>query len=240
VTEAGRLAMTLFRQSVRNWRKGDNSPVSDADIAVDRLLHSRLIGARPTYGWLSEETEDGPARLGASHVYVIDPIDGTRGFLKGGDGWCISAGLARDGVPIAAVVYRPLTEEIFAAAAGKGATLNLMPIRASAQAVLSGARILGAKQITQRLPGCAAMGAADIPLALRLCLVAEGKYDAFAAATPKHDWDICAGDLILREAGGVVTDLQGAPCIYNRAEPFQRGIIASGAALHPAILKAVS
>ena len=87
---------------------------------------------------------------------------------------------------------------------------------------------------------CALPISADVPLALRLCFVAEGRYDAFVAATPKNDWDICGGDLILREAGGIVTDLQGAPCIYNRSETFQRGIIASGAKLHPAILKAVT
>ena len=240
VTEAGRLAMTLFRQSVRNWRKGDNSPVSDADIAVDRLLHDRLMTARPGYGWLSEEAEDGPARLGASHVFVVDPIDGTRGFLKGGDGWCISAGLVRDGAPIAAVVYRPLTEETYAASGTGGATRNHAPIRAGSRADIAGARILGAKQITQKLAGCEAMGAADIPLALRLCLVADGTYDGFVAATPKNDWDICAGDLILRQAGGIVTDLSGAACIYNRRETFQRGIIASGAALHMAIRKVVT
>ena len=240
MTEAGRLASTLFRQSVRNWRKGDNSPVSDADLAVDRLLRERLMKARPGFGWLSEESPDGPARLAASHVWVVDPIDGTRAFLKGGDQWCISAGLVRDGAPVAAAVYRPMTEELYTAAKDRGATLNHVAISASRQSTISGARILGAKQITQKLAGCVALGAADIPLALRLCLVARGHYDAFAAATPKHDWDICAGHLILEEAGGIVTDLPGRPCIYNRPDPFQRGIVASNAALHGLIAKAVN
>jgi myo-inositol-1(or 4)-monophosphatase len=240
VQEAGRLALTLFRQSVRNWRKDDNSPVSDADIAVDRLLHKRLIGARPSYGWLSEEAEDGPGRLSSRHVWVVDPIDGTRAFLKGGDQWCISAGLVRDGVPVAAAVYRPLKEHCFAAAKGAGATLNLGPIKASAHTEIAGARILGARQMAQKLAGSAALSAADVPLALRLCLIAEGRYDAFVAATPKNDWDICAGHLILEEAGGIVTDLSGQPCIYNRAEPFQRGIIASNRAIHGEIARALN
>jgi myo-inositol-1(or 4)-monophosphatase len=241
VTEAGHLALTLFRQNVRNWRKDDNSPVSDADIAVDRMLHARLMGARPSYGWLSEETEDGPARLKAMHVWVVDPIDGTRSFLAGGDQWCISAALVTAGEPVAAVVYRPVTEDIFIAAAGKGATLNHLPIAVNTDVAICNALILGAKGIARRISGCTAMvSAPDTPLALRMCLVAQGRYDAYVATTPKFDWDICAGHLVLAEAGGKVTDLRGLPCIYNREETFQCGIVAAGRKLHRSLFEALT
>ena len=240
VTEAGRLATTLFRQSVRNWRKEDNSPVSDADLAVNRLLQDRLTGARPDYGWFSEESDDGPARLSASHVWVVDPIDGTRAFLKGGNQWCISVGLVKDGRPIAAVVYRPMTNELYAAVKGQGAKLNHLPLKTGTTSAVAGCRILGASGIARRLPGCEIMPAADLPLALRLCYVAQGLCDAFIAIGPKLDWDICAGQLLVEEAGGIVTDLTGQPCTYNREEIFQCGVIAANPVLHGECVRAMN
>ena len=143
--EAGGLALQTFRAELRSWTKGASSPVSEADLAVDALLRERLLTIRPA-GWLSEETEDDPARLACAEVWVVDPIDGTRAYLAGRPEWTVSAALVSGGRPVVAALYAPALGEMFLAIAGSGATLNGMPIRASAGDALAGARFSGAKR----------------------------------------------------------------------------------------------
>ena len=114
----------MFGTPINNWTKGGSSPVCEADIAVDRLLHERLTGEELGFGWLSEESVDDPARLAARYVWIVDPIDGTRAYLAGLPDWAVSAALVENGRPIAACLYAPVTEEFFMAIAGKGATLQ--------------------------------------------------------------------------------------------------------------------
>src|SRR3974390_3065919 len=128
VREAGRLALSLFRTEVRNWTKGASSPVSEADIAVNDLLEQRLRSATPDYGWLSEESADDEARLGKRLVWIVDPIDGTRGYLAGREDWGVSGALVGETSPLLAAVFAPVTKEFFFAARGRGATLNDSPI----------------------------------------------------------------------------------------------------------------
>ena len=120
VREAGELALSLFRKDLKNWTKGASSPVSEADIAVNDLLEQRLRAATPDYGWLSEESEDGPARLAASRVWIVDPIDGTRSFIAGRPDWAISVALVEARRPIMGALYAPVSEELFLAVAGAG------------------------------------------------------------------------------------------------------------------------
>jgi len=145
VREAGALALRTFRRQPASWIKGVSSPVSEADVAVDALLRERLIALRDA-GWLSEETEDDPARLRREDVWVVDPIDGTRAYLAGLPEWSIAAALVRAGRPIVAALYAPVSDEMFLATAGGGATLNGGPITASTGDHLAAAKFSAAKR----------------------------------------------------------------------------------------------
>jgi myo-inositol-1(or 4)-monophosphatase len=209
------------------------------------MLLEQLRGARPGYGWLSEETEDTAARLGAERVFIVDPIDGTRSFIEGSDSWAHSLAVAEGGVVIAAVVYLPMRDKLYAAAAGQGATLNGASIRATARADLEGASILAAKPNYApenwqggRVPEVAR--AFRPSLAYRLSLVAEGRFDAMMTLRPSWEWDIAAGDLILREAGAMTSDRRAGPLRFNNAVPMVDGVLAANPVLHGALHAALA
>ena len=110
----------MFRTELKNWTKGASSPVSEADIAVNDLLEARLRNATPDYGWLSEESADDEKRLGKKLVWIVDPIDGTRGYLAGREDWCVSVALVEDASPLLAAVFAPATRRIFLCGARAG------------------------------------------------------------------------------------------------------------------------
>ena len=241
VKEAGAIALSFFREPLRSWTKGEgDSPVTEADIAANDLLHQRLVSAGD--GWLSEESENDPTRLDARRVWVVDPIDGTRAFIAGREDWSVSAALVVDGRPVVAALYAPVTDELFLATAGGGATRNDAPIRASAGASLDGARIAGPKRMLERIaqhgPGIVAMPRVH-SLALRLARVAHSELDAAVAGGNGHDWDLAAADLLVHEAGGVMTALDGETLIYNRPDPVHGVLIAAGRERHAALVDLV-
>ncbi len=240
VREAGALAMTLFRQQVRNWNKTDGSPVSEADLKVDALLARRLRDERPTYGWLSEESRDADI-TGRKRLWIVDPIDGTRSFINGSDEWCIAAALIEDGRPVVSAIYRPVCEEFYQATAGTGAMLNDRTLVMGDGERLEGASVIGNRKSLDRLAGSGivAVARSSVPLQLRLALVASGQYDATISIGNKNDWDLAAGDLMIHEAGGLAGTPGGSPFCYNRAEPWQPGMIAAGALRHSALVNAL-
>jgi myo-inositol-1(or 4)-monophosphatase len=242
VREAGALALGKFRTPFKTWTKGESSPVSEVDIEVDALLRDRLTRHDRRYGWLSEESADDPARLDAKRVWIVDPIDGTRGFIAGQPDWTVVAALVEDGRPIHAAVYVPVDDQLFLAAAGRGATLNGVPVAASGGDALGGARVNGAKRRSEALASLVP-GIEIIPrlssLALRLVRVAQGRFDVVFSAGNSHDWDLAAPDLLVHEAGGVLTDFDGRPLVYNRPQPVHGALIAAGRARHAALLKLV-
>jgi myo-inositol-1(or 4)-monophosphatase len=239
--EAGEVALRTFRGPLRHWTKGKQSPVCEADIAVDELLH-RLLGASPGYAWLSEETKDDPARVGARLVWIVDPIDGTRAYIAGRPDWSISAALVADGRPVAAALFVPTSNEMFAAVVGEGATLNDAPIAVSTKAALDGARVAGPKRYLEQLE---AVNPTVVPipkihsLALRLTRVAHGQIDAAFASANSHDWDLAAADLLVHEAGGAITTVRGERLTYNQRVPVHRAIIAAGPGLHRRVVELV-
>jgi myo-inositol-1(or 4)-monophosphatase len=239
VREAGVLALKSFRNSPRQWPKGKSSVVSEADIAVDRFLRERFVGECPDFGWLSEETEDDPARLAAERVWIVDPIDGTRSYLAGRPDWVISVALTQHGVPAIAAIFAPATDELFVASAGQGVTRNGAPIAAHEGADLSGARVAGPKRFLDWLARIDA-SLVRMPrigsLALRLSRVAQGELDIAFAGRDSHDWDLAAADLLVHEAGGAMTTLCGRRLTYNRADPVHAALIAAGRARHSALL----
>ena len=240
VREAGAMAMAYFGGDVESWEKAPGEPVSDADIAVDNLLANRLRGERPSYGWLSEESEDDAARLDARHVWIVDPIDGTRAFLKGRPEFSVSVALAEGGAPVVAAVFNPATEELFEAVRGGGARLNGNPIRASGANTLDGARLALGRTESQNArwhAGFPDMVVATVSSsAYKLALVAAGRLDATVTLSPKSEWDVAAGDLLVREAGGLVTDAGGGGLEYNRIRPRFGSVVAAGAGLHAPLL----
>jgi len=239
VREAGALALETFCKPVKRWVKGKSSPVSEADIAVDRLLRERLLTARPNYGWLSEETEDDPARLDVERIWIVDPIDGTRAYLDEREDWAVSVALAVRGRPVLAALLAPATDELFLASAGGGATHNGASIEASAGASLAGARATGPKRFLNWLAEADA-GVVATPrigsLALRLARVAQGELDVAFAGGESHDWDLAAADLLVHEAGGAVSSLAGRSLIYNRSRPVHGPLIAAGRDRHSMLI----
>ena len=228
VSAAGRLAMGFFKSDNEVWMKSGNSPVSQADMAVNDYLQKHLLAARPDYGWLSEETEDDGSRLARQRVFMVDPIDGTRGFIKGLSEWCISVAIIEAGRPVAALLECPALGQTFATKAGGGSTINGKKIAATRSVKISNAT--GSHKINELLAASHSQEIEVMPfipsLAYRIALVAAGKIDLALARPGAHDWDLAAVDLILANAGGELTDIEGAKLRYDRQNLRHQSLIA--------------
>lgn len=238
--EAGALAMGYQTGALKVWDKGPDDPVTEADLAVDALLKDRLLSARADYGWLSEESTDTADRLDRRRVFVVDPIDGTRAYAQGGQTYAVAAALIEEGRPVAGVVHMPARAKTYAAAAGLGATLNGAALRVSDRSEPAGASALinksglGAHHWTGPAPEVEP--AFRPSLAYRICLVAEGRFDAVLTLRAAWEWDTAAGALIAAEAGAAVTDADGAPIRFNAPKASHNGLIAAPPALHAALM----
>jgi myo-inositol-1(or 4)-monophosphatase len=241
---AGVLALKLRDAGLKTEYKAGDSPVTNADLACDALLTERLRAARPDYGWLSEETVDDPDRLGRKRVFMVDPIDGTRDFLRGRLGWVVSIAVVEDGIPLAGAVFAPQAGEAFAAVAGGGATLNGKPIRCSDTAMLDGAGMVGDPAFfthpAWKTPWPPLRVQARNATAYRMCLVASGAFDGTIAMAAKHDWDLAAADLIAREAGAASGDHHGHSFHFNGPIPQQPSLVCAAPGLAPLILERLS
>jgi myo-inositol-1(or 4)-monophosphatase len=239
---AGDAVLPFFHDTPEVRFKGPGQPVTDADLAADHVLHRMLTGERPGYGWLSEETADSPERLEKHRLWVVDPIDGTNSFVKGIPDWVVSVALVQDGLPIVGVVFNPCRGEMYHASLGGGAFLDGRAIHVSAGPANDGAPTLLASRSELSRGDFARFGAAGWtaePLgstAYRMAKIAEGVADATLSAGSKSEWDVCAADVIVREAGGAVTDIGGAPYRYNLRDTRRRGVIASNGGVHHAVL----
>ncbi len=230
VEEAVALVRERMAGSFDAWKKGDRSPVTEIDLAVDRLLGESLPRVAPA-AWLSEETVDDPRRLDASLVWVVDPIDGTRSLIDRTGQFCISVALCRDGAPLVGVIANPTTGERFTAIAGRGAfdqdgrRLQVRrPAASHVPRLLVSTRELH-RGLWRDLDEVAETEALS-SLAYKLAKVARGDVDATMTPWTRSEWDAAAGDLIVREAGGVSVDIHGEPLRYNRAAPSFEGVVA--------------
>ncbi len=239
--ESGEIACRFWRDDPQVWDKGGDDPVSEADFAVDTHLKSRLLTARPDYGWVSEETEDDPARLSAESVFIVDPIDGTRAFVAGEKTWSHSLAIARNGQITAVAVYLPVLEKMYLAGLGEGATLNGTPIRATETALSPGTTLLTPRVTLQDRFWSGAVPTFDRhfrpSIAYRLALVGEGRYDGMLTLRPSWEWDIAAGALIVSEAGAKATDRRGAPMTFNSPARQTAGVVAAGHQTHRSLIK---
>ncbi len=241
--EAGLLAMRLRDAGLETAFKEGDSPVTNADLATDALIKQRLTSARPDYGWLSEETPDDPARRAHRRLFVVDPIDGTRAFIKARPWWAVSVAVVEDGQPIAGAVYAPDLDEMFQATASGGATLNGAPIRAGERDRVEGCGMVGDARMFAHpawpTPWPEMRIEARNSTAYRMCIIASGDFDATLALVPKFDWDLAAADLIAREAGAYVGDHLGRPFAYNGVKPSQPSLVCAAPRLAPLILERV-
>ena len=243
---AGDLALRDFRwggkTSAQVHTKFGGSPVTTADLAVDRYLRDRLSAAFPGDGWLSEETADDLSRLEMANLLVVDPIDGTRAFLTGDPRWAVSIAYIHDGRPIAGVVHAPALGQTYQAALGCGARRDDAPIHASRRPALEGALVGGPRSMVGALAKAANVELAAAPrmpsLALRMAQVADGGLDVGLASTSASDWDVAGADVILSEAGALLTDVRGQILNYNRQSMRHGVLLACGADLAPAVVKA--
>lgn len=235
VAEAGRIALGMWPgagNSVKSWEKTPGNPVCDADMAVDAFLKRELGALLPAAGWLSEETGDHPGRLGDDLVWLVDPVDGTRDFVRGKPGWAVSVALLSAGRPLLGLLDAPARGELWEAEAGQGAFRNGARLQASQRQTLSGARVPA-----DTLPSIDA-DLVPVPransIALRIAMVAGDEADLCATLRWGYEWDIGAATLIAREAGAAVTDAFGHPLIYNKRDPRAFGVLVSAPAIHAA------
>ncbi len=238
--EGGALALKLLNAGLNIEKKLDGTPVTDADLAVDAFLTERLRAARPDYAWLSEETADNTDRLTARRVFIVDPIDGTRAYMRGKPWWAVSIAVVEDGRPVAGVVYAAALNERYQAIAGGGATLNGGAIRASKTAALEECRMLGDENMFAHPawpnPWPRMTIESRNAIAYRMALVAAGTFDAALALSAKSEWDVAAAALIATEAGAAVSDHKGEPFAFNTPKAKARSLICAAPSVYPLIL----
>jgi myo-inositol-1(or 4)-monophosphatase len=235
VRQAGRLAMAQWPghgHAPEVWDKSPDNPVCAADLAVDAFLKRELGALLPSAGWLSEETADHPDRLDRSLCWVVDPIDGTRDFVRGRSGWCISVALVSAGRALIGMLDAPARAELWVATAARGATRNGQPLHASTRTILPGARVPADSlpKIDQDL----AMVDKPNSIALRIAMVAADEADLLATLRWGFEWDIAAACLIAREAGAAVSDAFGVPFDFNKRDPRAFGLLVTAPAIHAA------
>ncbi len=226
------MALARWRTDFRMWEKEEGSPVCEVDLDVDRMLRARLGALIPEAGWLSEETADDPARLACGRVWVVDPIDGTRDYIRGRRGWCVSVALVEHGRPVVAVLDAPARRERWLAVAGAGASRNGVTLAAGSLAMLAGARVPA-----DALPKADRdFVLVDKPnsIALRIAMVAADEADLVATLRWGHEWDIAAAVLVASEAGAATSDALGEGLTFNKPDPQAFGVLVSAPGVHAA------
>ena len=248
--EAGAIIKRYYEKPIEAVAKSDKGGgreenwLTQADAESDDLLKDRLLTAFPTYGWLSEETRDSPERLSRSRVWIVDPLDGTREFTLRVPEFCVCVALVENGKPVVAVEYNPATDRLYAAEIGCGTTLNGARAYVSTQTAVAAAVVMASRSEDKRgewdpfKPHCQVVLTGSV--AFKLAELATGNGDATFTLTPKNEWDICAGTLLVEEAGGQVTGLDGKPLVFNQANPLRPGMIASNRHLHAGLLRLIA
>jgi myo-inositol-1(or 4)-monophosphatase len=242
--EAGKILRRHFRDGgYEIGSKGRDNPVTSADLEADTALRELLRRGFPDYGWLSEETADDAERLSRRRVWIVDPLDGTKAFIKGIPEFVVAIALAEDGVPVLGVTYNPIKSELFWAARDAGCFLDDKPVHVTDAAGLTGSVVLASRSETARGEWSAykdTIIAKPIgSVAYKLALVAAGQADGTFTASPKSEWDIASGAALIAEAGGLMTDIHGHPIRFNRKHVKLDGFVAAGPALHAALSRLV-
>jgi len=235
VREAGRIAHAMWPgagHALDAWEKSPGNPVCAADIEVDAFLLRELGALLPAAGWLSEETADDPARLDKGLIWLVDPVDGTRDFIRGRTGWAVSVALISEKRPLMGFLAAPARGEFWRGIAGQGAWRNGEPLVASQRTEFAGARVPA--DSLPREDRDLTMVDKPNSIALRAAMVASGEADLLATLRWGWEWDIGAATLIAREAGAATTDAFGGSLNYNKRDPRAFGLLVSAPGIHAA------
>ena len=230
--EAGRIAADRCGTDYKSWEKMPGQPVCDVDLAVDAFLRERLAALDPEAGWLSEETLDDSDRFERRRLWVVDPIDGTRDYLRGRPGWCVSVALVEDRVPVLGVLAAPIRGELWTAERGRGSRRNGTPLKVSPRAELAGARVPA--DTLPKVDRDLVPVAKPNSIALRIAMVAAGEADLLATLRWGFEWDIAAAALIAEEAGATVSGALGQPLAFNTASGEAFGVLVATPGIHAA------
>jgi myo-inositol-1(or 4)-monophosphatase len=242
--EASRSVFARFTPgAIETEYKIGHDPVTEADRALDTILRKELL--RDGEGWLSEESVDDPIRLQRSRVWVVDPLDGTREFVKGIPEFCVSIGFVENGRPVAGGIYNPATGETFLGSVESGVVYNGKPSQPSQRKSLAGALVLASRSEVKRGEWKAFENASFQvrpmgSVAYKLALVSAGLADVTFTLTPKNEWDVAAGAALVLSAGGFVSTLENTPLRCNNSSPLLSGLLASGPYLRQELLAVVS
>ena len=235
VRQAGAIALATWPghgHALETWEKGPDNPVSAADLAVDAFLKLELGALLPSAGWLSEETVDHPERLERGLCWLVDPIDGTRDFIRGRPGWAVSVALVSEGRPLFGMLSAPARDEFWSAEAGQGAWRNGLALAASNRTSLAGSRVPA--DALPRPDADLVIVYKPNSIALRIAMVAANEADLLATLRWGFEWDVAAATLIAREAGAAVSDAFGQPLAYNKRDPRAFGVLVTAPAIHEA------
>ena len=233
--EAGKIALARCGGAFRRWEKSPGQLVCDIDIEVDAFLREELGRLDPEAGWLSEETLDASDRIERPRLWVVDPIDGTRDYLRGRPGWAVSVALVEDRVPVIGVLDAPARGEHWTAEAGKGARRNGERLRASGRTELAGARV-PVDTLPEADRDLVAVAKPN-SIALRIALVAAGEADLVATLKWGFEWDIAAAALSAAEAGSTVSGALGQTLAFNTASGEAFGVHVAAPGIHAAAVE---
>jgi myo-inositol-1(or 4)-monophosphatase len=238
--EAGAIVRHWYERPITVTEKGPDHPLTRADLEANNCIRGHVSRAFPDDGWLSEETADSSERLSRRRVWVVDPLDGTKEFIQHIPEFCVCIALVEAGRPVVGVSYNPATDRLYVAVRGAGTTMNGEPARVSTQARLADAVVMASRSEDKRGEWDPFKALMKVTLtgsvAYKLAELSTGNGDATFTLTPKNEWDICAGSILVEEAGGRVTGLEGEPLVFNQPSPLRPGMIASNGALHEALL----
>ncbi|HIN27979.1 MAG: 3'(2'),5'-bisphosphate nucleotidase CysQ [Candidatus Poribacteria bacterium] len=230
---AGEIIMKYYRSNYEVKDKSPNNPVTTADLEANKKIQDIIMENFPDDGWLSEETKDSSERLTKPRVWIIDPIDGTQEFIEGLSQFAVSIALVENSRPIVGVLHNPATNEVFNAVSNGGAFCNGVPIECIDCDDLKQASALVSRTEKRKgmLEGFAPI-LGDLhyvgSVAYKLGRLATGTSNFYFTVQPKNEWDICAGDIIVREAGGIVLDKNFQTINYNQRNPKKPAGIFAG------------
>lgn len=227
--KAGGIIASYYGKNLEVTHKSAVQPLTKADLEANDAIREILKKNFPDYGWLSEEDTDNLDRQPKSHLWIVDPLDGTRDFINHNPEFAVSIGLAVDKKSILGIVYNPITEELFHAVKGHGAFLNDKKISVKKRQSGEKMELIVSRSEYNRGDWDALKGTFKISstggCAYKMAKIAEGVADGTFTHNPKSEWDVCAGEIIVQEAGGIVTKIDGKPIVYNRELPIIDALI---------------
>jgi 3'(2'), 5'-bisphosphate nucleotidase len=241
--QAGQEILKIYEQDnfeikIKQEEKGSfESPLTQADIAANKVIVNAL--KRYNYPILSEEENDNPKRIDSRYVWIVDPLDGTKEFIKRNGEFTVNIALVKDNRPILGSIYVPATGELYYATEGQGAFYNEKKIEVPnlnnlKEMTIAISRSHLSDEMANLLPNF--FGAIKSGSSIKGCLVARAEADLYLRLGPVNEWDICAMHAIINEAGGTITRLDNSDILYNQKDTLIKGFLCSNKMAHKEVL----